>query len=59
MGKRGKLNDLPREVLWTLEIMVEKGLSQEVDTIVGKSFFSRRVEQFVVFQTPKLGTNNS
>ena len=59
MSKRGKLNDLPREVLRTLEIMVEKGLSQEVSRYHSRKIFFRRVEQFVVFQTPKLGANNS
>ena len=60
MSKRGKLNDLPREVLRTLEIMVKKGSSQEVSRYHSrKNFFFRRVEQFVMSQTPKLGMNNS
>ena len=59
MSKRGKLNDLPREVLRTLEIVVEKSLSQEVSRYHSRKDFFRRVEQFIVFQTPKLGMNNN
>ena len=41
MSKRGKLDDLPREVLQTLGIMVEKGLLQEVSRYHSrKNFFS-------------------
>ena len=39
--------------------MVEKGLSQEVSRYHSRKFFFRRVEQFIVFRTPKLGINKS
>lgn len=40
MSKRGKLDDLPREVLQTLGIMVEKGLLQEVSRYHSRKIFS-------------------